>query len=176
MNSYFGGPNFQPNPAANGAAGNPMDGACKPLYGAAHNPAGPSYADYGAGPPFGGANDSSKLMTKWGHPMDYGKMQQSGEVGGGGAFTPYGAVGGTPWSEPPQMHHSNHHHAQQQQQYAMAQFGSPQVSDAAIALAESKFTQLSLKAPTFQPAGIPHQQATSGMFTPPVDLGIRFCN
>uniref|UniRef100_A0A183C4K0 PUM-HD domain-containing protein n=1 Tax=Globodera pallida TaxID=36090 RepID=A0A183C4K0_GLOPA len=110
----------------------------------------------------GGTTDSSKLMTKWGHPMPQNEMPSLSA----GPFTPTGTTYGGPatWSEP---HQQQNHHPHQQQ---FAQFGLSQADAAAMAQAESKFFQLSLKAPAFQLQGIP-QQAPSGPFTPSVDLG-----
>lgn len=98
MNSYFGGPTFQPNPAMSGGAGPPppsMDAWKGP------NPAGTS-GDYGGGGGYQSADHhGSKLITKWGHPMDYGKMpqQQQQQQNDPMAMGPYGGGPGAPWNE-----------------------------------------------------------------------------
>lgn len=105
MNSYYGGPTFQPNSAVAGAPtgggwsgeGSETAGRYQTRIfgpggvgppptmepwkgGGGGGPMGPAgtSAEFGGG--FGGGGldgGGSKLMTKWGgHPMDYGKQQQ----------------------------------------------------------------------------------------------------
>lgn len=222
MNSYFGGPTFQPNSASAGiptAAGGgggslgqgrryeyrnvgmstggmgPPPPAMEPWKGGG-GPLGPaggggmSSTDYGGGG-YGAMAEGggSKLITKWGghHPptMDYAKQQHqqnAADSGSGGMspFTPTGAPpygAGAPWNEPPHpQHHAPHQmlggggHATPFQPLQFQPTGMPQ--DAMVQAAETKFSQLNLKAPAFQPAGMV-QQATSGLFTPPVEMGIQ---
>ncbi|KAL3091631.1 hypothetical protein niasHT_024213 [Heterodera trifolii] len=173
MNSFYGGPTFQSTPVAAVTAGGPgpppmpMEAWKGPLVGVAGHHLGPTMS----GAEAHGTTDSSKLMTKWGgHPVDYSKVSQNEMPSMGAApFTPSGAPyggGAAAWNEP--HHQQNNHHAQQQ----FAQFNLSQAeAAAAMAQADNKFLQMSLKAPagTFQLQGIP-QQAPSGPFTPPMDL------
>uniref|UniRef100_A0A914HV43 Uncharacterized protein n=1 Tax=Globodera rostochiensis TaxID=31243 RepID=A0A914HV43_GLORO len=146
MNSYYGGPTFQPTPmaaASTGVACPPpvsLEAWRGPMLGAGGHIAAVSSTDG-----HGGTTDSSKLMTKWGHPMPQNEMPSLSA----GPFTPTGTSYGGPatWSEP---HQQQNHHPHQQQ---FAQFGLSQADAAAMAQAES----------------IP-QQAPSGPFTPSVDL------